>query len=171
MTIKLLWRGTACCVLENVTSYTVVPHLPISHLLYHLEPIAQSNPVEKHILFTPLFHLWGIMVLVQQSVQQFSHVALLLWFFINQRQVFPSQLVKLCWCERLSGFIVCHWLLQSAVWDRLAVFSPHHTGQVLQTQMGHLGDCGVEIPHYQFYQFNNYLLVLPICYSFTAWWQ
>lgn len=79
-----------------------------------------ASPPPPH----PPSHLLEIMVLVQQSAQQFSHMALLLWFFINQRQVFSSQLVNSCWCERLSGLIVCHWLLQSVV----CILTSHSSG-------------------------------------------
>ena len=89
------------------------------------------------------------MVLAQQSAQSFSHVALLLWFFINQRQVFPSQLVNSSGCERLSCFIVCHWLLQSAVCPSLSVFLPHRPVQDKQANWELVGpEASPPVPPY-----------------------
>lgn len=138
------------------------PILFISHTTYFSDTL---KPTREMYCFTPLPHLSGVMVLVQQSVQQFSHVAMLLWFFINQRQVFSSQLVNSRWCERLSSFIVCHWLLQPVV----RILATSHTVQVPQTQTGRLGACAVQRPRHQFL-FTYYLLVLPLCYYFTACW-
>lgn len=99
---------------SNMQSFTFIKfrNVQISHHLISCRIICvywdTCTPTRDVYCFTCAFHLLGLMVLVQQSVEQLLHMVLLPWFFINQQQVFPSQLVNSGWCERLSGSVVCH---------------------------------------------------------------
>lgn len=106
-------------------------------------PLSDTQTHEGHVPPHPppaRLTFLGVTVLVQQSEQQFSQVALLLWFFINQRQVFSSQLVNSCWCERLSSLIVCHWLPQPV----LCILATSHSSGATDTNRPPGCLCGAE---------------------------